>query len=148
VRTDGVNVNGNGRIATLYFKPKNSVLNNSILNMNLINANYINKDANLSLLSTGGVTINVINDVAVKDNQKTDHSFIIYPNPTSQYVLISTTIKEEYKIRITDLKGSLIKEGLLNEIIKIDLQDLKNGVYLIQLLGHKQSFCNKLVVFH
>lgn len=148
VRTDGNNVNGNGRIATLYFKPKSNVPNNSVLNLSILNSLQINKDANISALSNGSVAITILNDVGVNKNSLLKNTRFIYPNPASGHVIVNAPNQKNLKIKLIDISGKIINEYKISGNTKIDLQNIQNGIYLVQLVDENQSYCQKLVIYH
>jgi|GEM_PF-1440368 len=81
--------------------------------------------------------------VSVKEYQKKEYSIEIFPNPTQDYININITANYNSHFRIDDFKifniyGECIKnpkpvipngEG----IIRLDVSDLSNGVYFINL---------------
>lgn len=75
----------------------------------------------------------------------------VFPNP-----LINNTLKihldqplEFTCLQLADLNGKIIYErnDLLSRLIEINVADLPAGVYYINLYGHNQSFCKKILVF-
>jgi hypothetical protein len=58
----------------------------------------------------------------------------IYPNPASDYIMISTPWKENTMLRIITLNGVLLREEqLISSKSYISVKDLKSGVYLIEI---------------
>lgn len=58
----------------------------------------------------------------------------IYPNPTSDILRVQINLKEAQEFRIYAADGRLAKSGSLNlPITEIDVADLSNGIYLIQI---------------
>jgi hypothetical protein len=66
------------------------------------------------------------------DEPKNNKNLIIYPNPTSNFIQIKTSLKYT-SISIIDLTGQLVKQ--VANSAKIDVSDLNNGIYFIQLVG-------------
>jgi hypothetical protein len=66
----------------------------------------------------------------------------VFPNPTSNIVNIETIERIEY-IKILDISGRLIKE--VNQIY-IDLSDLINGLYVLQVKTTKGEIINRKVL--
>jgi hypothetical protein len=69
----------------------------------------------------------------------------IYPNPTSTQLFIETTLKWD-KIKLLDISGKVLKTVLpITGSIHIDVDDLSNGIYLIQLIGKDRILTQKFV---
>ncbi len=82
----------------------------------------------------------------------TDHpgeapSMAMYPNPTSGVITIQGT-EENMQLSLFDLQGSLIKSMYASEgTTDINLSDLPNGMYLMQVENGKESWREKLVKY-
>ncbi|MEX0981310.1 MAG: family 16 glycosylhydrolase [Bacteroidales bacterium] len=65
-------------------------------------------------------------------------SLRIFPVPASDHIDVSG-LKGFEKIVIHDLNGSVVKEIINNdsEILKIDIQPLKNGIYFLKIAGNQ-----------
>ena len=71
------------------------------------------------------------------------HVIDIYPNPSSNYITINKAI-EFNEIKIIDISGKVIKSiSPVNN--SIDVSDLPNGIYLIKLLGEKETLIQKFI---
>lgn len=82
-------------------------------------------------------------DPALLNNQDfTPESVIIYPNPTSKALSISSSTNFE-KIEIYDSKGRMVKTSL--QQTEIDVQDLQSGVYFLKLYGAKMVKHQKFI---
>lgn len=69
----------------------------------------------------------------------------IYPNPTADFVTVSSTSKLD-KIQVLDLNGSVVKEMTPNSVISfINLSDLNAGVYMIQLVAGEAKTVSRVV---
>ena len=78
--------------------------------------------------------------LSVQDEQKKD--FNIFPNPASEYILISENVETPLSYQVTDLSGKQVKSGILNQDRAIDLSGLPAGMYILNFLqagytGHK-----------
>jgi hypothetical protein len=65
---------------------------------------------------------------------------MIYPNPASDY--LNLKLKDQVKITsvgLTDITGRLVKslKNITDAEITIELQDLPNGMYYLQLANEK-----------
>jgi uncharacterized protein (TIGR02145 family) len=103
---------------------------------------FPNKDGEYSLLhfSTTGISDeNVINDIS------------IYPNPTSGIITIGNLagFQSLTGLEITDITGKIVFQLSINHqqsSIELDLSELKNGVYFINLSGKDLKYVNKIVI--
>jgi hypothetical protein len=59
-----------------------------------------------------------------------DEGIKLYPNPTSS--ILNIEVKEQTQISIINLLGEIIKTETINGKSKLDLSDLKTGVYFIR----------------
>ncbi len=117
------------------------VLNNSF--STILPANSITTFYNEQLLTA---VKNIINNQDIT---------ILYPNPASELVIIklTTVLKDEIKIQITDVNGKLVltKTATLNDPISeipIRIDNLNNGIFLINIqVGEVQNF-KKLLINH
>jgi hypothetical protein len=69
--------------------------------------------------------------VAKEEVKKGVNTVVIYPNPVS-YVLQITADSKVSNYRITSVLGAIVKEGKSNDN-SIDVSDLSNGLYYVQL---------------
>ncbi len=77
-----------------------------------------------------------------------ENSLKLYPNPTSGIVVFETEIfgNEAVRIEITELTGKTISNYRLVDYNKIDLSDLKAGIYFIKISTGLVSEVSKIVV--
>jgi hypothetical protein len=85
-----------------------------------------------------------------EDSDKADESISIYPNPVKDKLNIHIQLEEDEVAHwsILTINGQLIQSGSLNnDINKIDLSDLSQGVYFIQLKVNNQlKKADKLII--
>jgi hypothetical protein len=63
----------------------------------------------------------------------------IYPNPTNGIITIETANSSNIQLKLTNVLGQLIKEETLKfEKQNINLADLKNGIYFLQVFDNKK----------
>jgi hypothetical protein len=74
------------------------------------------------LISTNVISLNENNEIKV------------FPNPSSDFVTISSTDKTISRIEILDVSGRLIKNIAANSFeVKVDVSDLSNGIYFLRV---------------
>ncbi len=68
----------------------------------------------------------------IKEQTKSD--IRVYPNPSNGIFYINSKNKSQKKYEIYDITGRIVKKGILNNSInKINLENVKNGNYLIKI---------------
>ena len=96
-----------------------------------------------SSLKNSNVSVNCTGLVA---NNNIDNKFNIFPNPVRNSLSIQTNFSN-YSIRITDILGNniySIKNVSYNKTI--DVSDIKNGTYLIELTTNSEKKVNKIII--
>ena len=96
-----------------------------------------------SSLKNSNVSVNCTGLVA---NNNIDNKFNIFPNPVRNSLSIETNFSN-YSIRITDILGNniySIKNVSYNKTI--DVSDIKNGTYLIELTTNSEKKVNKIII--
>jgi alpha-tubulin suppressor-like RCC1 family protein len=66
----------------------------------------------------------------------------IYPNPVKEIIYLSKIRNLDYKIY--DLLGKIVLEGIINEN-QINVNSLKNGIYILKLESEKNTFNQKFI---
>jgi hypothetical protein len=73
----------------------------------------------------------------------------IYPNPSNEQINISieTNYNDAFKIQILNLQGQIVKELVpsfkSNYLYTENINDLKNGLYIIEIIGSKNILKQK-----
>lgn len=75
-------------------------------------------------------------------------SIKVYPNPTSNYINFDLKENTDYDIKIIDFTGKTIKTIEANNSTKIDISELKTGIYFYNILNTttQQNASGKFVV--
>lgn len=80
-------------------------------------------------------------------NELQNKAITVYPNPTSQFVNVKLPQAESMEFKIIDLDGKLHLQGIIsNKNHKINLKNLKSGVYILNLNNQNQSFSQKIII--
>jgi hypothetical protein len=76
----------------------------------------------------------------IKENMDTENvnvlnenRFNIYPNPATTYLNIN--INGEALVNIYDMTGRCVKRATINDSSTINIEDLKQGVYFVNVNG-------------
>lgn len=98
--------------------------------------------ANTNLIKKGNLCNGILGV-----NEPLKSEIEIYPNPVSEFLMID--IKENSKIKIYNLLGTLILEKqITSSENKIDLSNIQNGMYLINIDTHSKLKTMKIIVKH
>lgn len=144
--------NGNQSIDTIATRNVSNKLNDTI--MFTYNEIYNNSNAyrvggnvvviwpiaaTLITLDTFNTNITVVQVVGIDEDKTLYNSIIIYPNPTKDYFYIKNKGQNNKlkQVRIFDVNGRLVYIGKSNP--KIDVSNLKKGVYFINLELENQT---------
>ncbi|PJA07391.1 MAG: hypothetical protein COX70_06885 [Flavobacteriales bacterium CG_4_10_14_0_2_um_filter_32_8] len=87
--------------------------------------------------------------VSISEDTETEDNFIVFPNPTSQFINFNqkTSNNETYHIQLIDIYGKLIIETEYPFADKINIKDFTNGIYIIRIVNHKtQNLIIKKVI--
>lgn len=96
----------------------------------------------------GGTTYTIPNDICSSlDVSDFEYSNIkCYPNPTNDIVHISTPNETINQINVYDITGRLLKSQKgNNENVQIDIQDLPNAMYLMEVKTQQGSKTVKII---
>ncbi|MEM6526636.1 MAG: DNRLRE domain-containing protein, partial [Bacteroidota bacterium] len=70
-----------------------------------------------------------------------------YPNPASEYITVSsTTIDAKYSI--ISREGLVAQSGILGNDGQIDVRELKEGIYYLQLINDDKATFHKVLIAH
>jgi hypothetical protein len=89
------------------------------------------------------VTAHFIADPALAVAQNVSNSFSVSPNPFSDVIFIGG-INELANYKIFSIDGKLIKSGVL-ENKQIRLDELANGLYLLQITSNGEIMTKKII---
>jgi hypothetical protein len=72
----------------------------------------------------------------------------VYPNPATSYIVIESPEAAVDLVRLCNINGQLVREirGNINGHTRIDVQDMNQGLYLIQLITGNQVYSSKLLI--
>jgi hypothetical protein len=92
--------------------------------------------------------IPLINGLNLENDTK---NLLIYPNPGNGLFHIQNNFNEDVCIQIFDARGNLVynfnySNSASNKEFILDLSNIPNGLYFVNLYDKKEHFVNKLVV--
>jgi hypothetical protein len=100
----------------------------------------------LTFLGSSVSPVNSVENLFIDNN-----AFLLYPNPTDKVVnfMFNRLVKSPIQYAIFDLTGKKIKEGKLEQNqtnTSIQVDDLSNGLYLIQLTTNQWQSTQRLLI--
>ena len=136
-------------IQQCFFAPKSSEWQTEIIDLNKF-ANESNTIIKFSYISNMGGSINIDNinfskDVSI-ENEKTEISLNIYPNPAIDRVYIDFTEKQVVKMQVFNMIGECVLQRELNNFKnEIDISSLSKGIYIIGISNIQGTIQKKLI---
>jgi hypothetical protein len=103
---------------------------------------YVHDDGGAFLDS---VDVRVIFSCASID-EKDPVSFSIFPNPVASQLAINAEGLEKFDVRIVDVLGKTVYDESAYKSKKIDVSDLKNGVYILTIIERGSTIQTKRIV--
>jgi hypothetical protein len=84
---------------------------------------------------------------SIEDNESKNGTFKIYPNPVSSTLFIESDLPPSIiTVKLFNANGILIKSNTFNSYpISLNINDLLEGVYLIQLINKDFTYSEKIV---
>ncbi|MDB4088087.1 T9SS type A sorting domain-containing protein [Flavobacteriales bacterium] len=82
--------------------------------------------------------------VAASLNELNSHDFDLYPNPSNQFVSITSDKQSIVSIIISDISGKQVK-SIFQDFNSIDLSEINSGIYFAQIKTENGSITKKFV---
>ncbi len=84
--------------------------------------------------------------VAIESIEKYDE-VLIYPNPTSDFFILNNEIGTDLILNIYNISGALIKtEKIKEKNQKIDIENFKDGIYIVEMNANNFTKKQKLII--
>lgn len=84
----------------------------------------------------------------ISENEKANNFnelFEVYPNPSSNWIIIKTPKNDNYRAQLIDILGNVCIETLINaNVSKINLEELPSGIYFVRILNNDKQFVCKV----
>jgi alpha-tubulin suppressor-like RCC1 family protein len=85
------------------------------------------------------------NALEVEEISRDTNPFVMYPNPTYGTLNFKNDINETIdKVIVSDISGKIVFEQSKN-IVQINLEQLNQGIYIIQIISGKKSYQDKFI---
>jgi hypothetical protein len=76
------------------------------------------------------------------------NGFVIFPNPTSEELNISSPVPSESKVVLFDLLGNKTFEMTFRKYIEINVSRFNSGLYLISIWSQDKNFTKRIIINH
>jgi ligand-binding sensor domain-containing protein len=99
--------------------------------------------------ANGGIWKRPLSEFTMIKEENGKSSFAIYPNPVSNIITVSfdSNIEANTTLNIYNVSGSMVKSELLKQNQQqINIGDLDNGIYVIEIKSKKQTENRKLII--
>jgi hypothetical protein len=74
---------------------------------------------------------------------------VVYPNPSADLITIRRKTSEMAQVNIYQLNGQLLKqETICNDVSEINLRNLSNGAYLLEVISDGKTWTQQLIIQH
>jgi hypothetical protein len=147
VRTDKINVNGNGKIAEFYYKVKDGISPGAQMNLSINAVNRISNTGQILPLTGGSESLDLeMNPVSLSNVSQVPFNFQLKPNPAKSQVSVGVSDEGAFTFTIYDLTGRVVKSGVFTHGTTINIESLQSGVYIFDIRNESVSRQNKLVI--
>ncbi len=133
--TNNISVSGYGKIATLHYKIKSTLASDSTLNIGITGGYETDSLSGLNNVYSNSTTVLALGTSIVTNNNDLflANSVSISPNPTNGALTISSNT-ELQKIEVLNVTGQLLLSEIpTNSAHLLQINNLANGIYLIQV---------------
>ena len=72
----------------------------------------------------------------------------IAPNPTTDFFFINRMSNDNLRIEIYDISGKLVKNLIINQSNKVDINELNNGLYFVRITDSKNVSSTRKIIKH
>lgn len=82
---------------------------------------------------------------SIQPNASLDNGLVIYPNPAATKITVKVNVDSSYNLKVYNVLGSLKIEmsHLKQELITINLQEYKSGIYFVKIISEKGDVLNQ-----
>lgn len=96
---------------------------------------------------TANQALNVIEGSTLSINEENAESFSVFPNPASDYMMISTTISTPYTVTVFDSLGKeVFVQKEQNGQTKLDVSSLASGLFFLEIRTATTKTVQKVVI--
>ncbi len=108
--------------------------------------NYVETDGSGIASVYGSLTVKFFPESQVFVAEFDETTVYIYPNPANNKLFIESTIYQDTKADIVDMKGQVLKSIVLSDTkTQINIADLAIGMYFVRLTNHNKVSTQKFI---
>lgn len=112
---------------------------------------WVGNSASQTMASTNTIYVAKVSSefVGIEDTEAKDVVYNIFPNPASDYIVVSSSMNADATVVFTNLAGQTIKtvnRNLITGDNSISINDLSKGIYFCTVTANGFSKTSKLVV--
>lgn len=122
---------------------------NTLLTIDADNATIVSQaeiDYNIIELEVDNIEFAAAQFVSVEEYDEIDVS--LFPNPSSDYILIEGIDSYNTAFRIIDITGSVVRTGNLQASQRLSVSDLLEGMYFLELADAHSIATSRFIVKH
>ncbi len=83
----------------------------------------------------------------IDKNETENKDILFYPNPASSSLKLNVPVRNDYDVKIVDINGKIIKNIKCSQSnIVIDVSDIPQGIYIIQIFTSYDVYQDKIVI--
>lgn len=83
---------------------------------------------------------------STQNNIAQSPDLLIFPNPTSNFITVKSTIFKSFQLSISDLNGNKVSESQFDgHNTQIDLSKFPPGIYMLNLVGEQFNIVRKII---
>lgn len=102
------------------------------------------------LNASSAYSTSIQNPVHISEIDTEQNSLIFYPNPAATRINIHSIFNEPCTLKIENSLGQIVFEKNYSSQVndQINVTDLADGIYSVNLIGKKTNQCKKLIICH
>jgi uncharacterized Ntn-hydrolase superfamily protein len=84
-------------------------------------------------------------NVGLEETKDFDVYFTMRPNPATNTLTLENTEAQVYWVKIADINGKVIMESSILHQLSLDISEVPQGLYFVQIYNNEKSFVKKLI---
>jgi hypothetical protein len=145
VRTDGMDVTGEGKIGELYLKVKSNISQGVVVNVSISNAGFALANPSVENLSGNHLPLSV-NKNPVSVSELYSRGFSVFPNPAAGQLLLTGSAPGEVVYRVSDLLGRTLLTGSFFRSTVVNVESLVAGSYVIVISAASHTSTHRVLI--
>ncbi|MES2681641.1 MAG: T9SS type A sorting domain-containing protein [Bacteroidota bacterium] len=146
VRTNGANINGDGKIGELWFKVKTGLPENTQLALSVSNAKKIGSTGAPATLSGGSTVLTIANTTGIAALSAFKNTVNLFPNPAVNKLTLQSNSNALINYSLYDITGRKVLNGNFTKLKTIDVSEYSGGTYIISFESASEVVHRKFVI--